>query len=130
MNAPALADVEDRHDGRMMKAGSRPRLPAKPHEAHRIARNPIGKHFQSDMPGQRLLHGLVYDPHATAPDLAKYAVVAEPLQTPAISHGAGQLLGIMRKRVGLFQNDQGGEHVPNFICQFGVLLDVIRDRPL
>ena len=70
-------DAKDRYDIRVVQAGGRTGLELEPLEVGRTGQTLLGQDLESDMPAERLLHGLVDDAHSPTADLAKDQVVAE-----------------------------------------------------
>ena len=83
MDAVRLAHAEHGHDVRMVQPGRRPGLAAKPLELA-LAHEPVERQdLQRDVAAQRLLHGLVDDPHPAPRQLAEDPVLAQPVRAAA-----------------------------------------------
>src|SRR5262249_17479405 len=77
VDAPGLADAEDRHEVRMVHPGHGPRLAADPLQLA-LAQEASGReHLERHVPAERLLHRLVYDPHSAPPNFAEDLEVAQ-----------------------------------------------------
>ncbi len=132
VDAPALADIENRNNIGVMQPGSRARLPPKTLQVRRIATQSERQHLQGDVTAQRFLDRFVDHPHAAAANLSKDVIIAQLFQGSSIGRDAG---GAGVNRPGflgtcLFNHDQGGKDLVDFLGQIGVSLGVFTDgRP-
>ncbi len=76
--AADLADVEDRHDVRVVQPGGGPRLVEEPPPARRVGRGVAAQHLQRHRPVEPDVDRLVDDPHAAAAQLADDPVAGDP----------------------------------------------------
>ena len=76
VNAIVLADVEHRYDIRVVQAGCHASLALKSFEEYRVAGQVKRQDLQGHVSAQRLLNGLINDPHAAAADFAEDAVLS------------------------------------------------------
>ena len=126
---PLIAsDAEDRHDIGVVQPRCRPRLPLEPQHLLGVGESRIGQNLEGDPPTQRLLLGLVDDPHAAPADLAKNPVVAQSLQPRrgVNGHAAGGLVGAVGAEV--FHPDQDGEDLADLVGELGVSPAVFLER--
>jgi hypothetical protein len=75
--AVALADLEDRHDARVIEPCGGFGLAAKPRQIGRRRQIPSQEHLDRHGAAQALLQGAVDHAHATAADLLEEFIVAE-----------------------------------------------------
>ena len=77
--AADLADVEDRHDVRVVQPGGRPGLVQEPPPRRGVGRRVGAQHLQRHRPVEPDVHRLVDRPHAAAAQLAHDPVAGDPL---------------------------------------------------
>jgi hypothetical protein len=74
-----LADTEDRHDVGVVQPGRRPRLALEAAQLLGVGEGVRRQDLEGHAPAERLLLGLVDDPHAAVADFTKDAEVAQLL---------------------------------------------------
>ena len=77
MNADFAADAENGHDVRMMQLRRGLRLDLEPLPLLWINRRGERQYFESNVPAQRNLLGLIDDTHTPTPDLAQDSIFAQ-----------------------------------------------------
>ncbi len=94
----------------------------------RVGQGRIGQDLERDASAQRLLLGLVDDPHAAAAHLAEDAVIAQSLQPRrgVDGHFAGGVVGPVGAEV--FHADQHGEDLADLVGELGVSPAVFLER--
>ena len=86
-----FADLVDDADIRMVQRGGGARLAPKSLQSVRVAREFVGQEFQSDVPPQIEIFGLVNDAHAAAAQFAQNCVMREGLT----DHGSSAIRIVM-----------------------------------
>ena len=114
------ADTEDGHDVSVVQPSGRPRLPLETEHLLGVGESRLGQNLEGNPPAERLLLGLVDDPHAAPADLAEDAVVAQPRQPRLGMDGnaAGGVVGAVGAEV--FHPDQDGEDFADLVGQLGM----------
>src|SRR5262245_56884175 len=118
MHPVVLAHAVDWHNPGMMESSRRPSLELEALHLGRVDPPVQGKDLQGDSPAQRLLQGLVHDPHATSTDLAEDAVFAEPIEMrgsrlqAALFDGVGP---VNRTRLEALHDLQGREDLEDLL---------------
>jgi hypothetical protein len=76
--AADLADVEDRHDVRVVQTRGGAGLVQEPATAGRVGRGVPAQHLERDRPVEAHVYGLVHHAHAAAAELADDPVAGDP----------------------------------------------------
>jgi hypothetical protein len=127
-----LADVEDRHDVRVVHPRRCLGLALEADLCRVVARTGRGQHLESDAPAEGLLLGLVDDAHAAPADLAQDAVVAHLLQALAVDgYGVGGgTADVAGPRLEVLDHEQGFEDGADLVGQLGVAVAILLDGRL
>src|SRR5262249_8969530 len=123
-----LADAVYRDDVGVVQARCRLGLALKALLMSGIEEGADRQNLEGDAPSERLLLGLIDDPHAAAADLAQNAIIADPIQASALGHGQGdggsyRLVEYITLEI--LQSDDGGKAFADFIDQLGIPADVV-----
>lgn len=84
MAARARADVEYRHNVRVVKSRGRAGLSTEPLQAHEVSSSLARQYLQRDMTRQRKLYGFVNHSHSTTADFSQNLVVSENRRNRAV----------------------------------------------
>ncbi len=131
MRPPVLADAEDRHDVGVVQPRRRAGLALEPADLPRVGQGPGRQDLQGDAAAERLLLGLVDDPHPAPAELAQQAELAQPAR-----RGPGDLAraGVDRSgalavvAAGIPWRQQGGEAGEDLVGQVGIAPGILRGR--
>src|SRR5262249_46497653 len=89
VNVLVLADAVYRDDVGVVQARCRLGLALKALLMSGIEEGADRQNLEGDAPSERLLLGLIDDPHAAAADLAQNAIIADPIQASRLGHDQG-----------------------------------------
>jgi hypothetical protein len=122
-----LADLEDRHDIRVVELGRRAGLAAEAGQGLGVLGHLAGQDLQSHVTPQRDLLGLVDDAHAALADFAEDAKITKLLQGRRRRRGGarGSVLVVFPNLLDL---DHSREQLADVVRQLGIAIDVLLKR--